>query len=943
MTQGQSIQEAYVMTYGTEHTMVGRRAERRQLVAWIEACRSARKGGALLLTGDQGLGKTMLIRHATHLAQGFHTVRADGVQAEQGLDYAAVQRMVRPLAVGVRRLPPHLAELLERVVLGLVPPPRERPLISVAVLALLSRSSVRRPVLVTVDDLQWVDAESQHVLGLVARRISAERVLVLAGADGEEPMLMPGVPVLHLTGMSDRDCLRLIAQHHPSAVAPAVCEVLVHAANGNPLVLLELLRTLNPGQLAELPRLPDPLPLGPRLTQLRLAPLGKLSDDCRRLLTLLATEPRLDPPTLYRVAQLAAIDPAALKSAEVAGLITVSRTTVSFRDAALARAIRQSLDLTERHWAHELLARAFAAGHDDRRGWHEAALSTEADAGLADELERQAARARRHGEPCHAAVLMERSAELTGEDGQRAGRLVAAATCSSMAGRLRRAARLLEQAEVLAGTQHPSLQGDIALLQGVLSLHQGTPDDAYDALLTAADVLADGNTRLAAKALAAAGEAGLYAGSEDLPVRAARRARALLGGSEVSDEPDARLAAHCLLGVAESLRGLPTAGIRLRKSVADAAQSEDPLLLAWAAHGALFTADDAHARSLAARAVALARRAGDIPTVAHAMQYLAYSECWLSGPDSARLIATEALRLARGTGQLTCVRNLMGMLMLAAGLAGDTETCERYADRVVDEATEHGNGLACALGLWGLAHVDLASGRWDEAAAKLRRITRMKPGHPGVALQAVPAYVEAAVRAGLRPRAERATAAFARWAEGVGQGWPTALVAQCRAVLSSGDPEEYFRLALRLHAPGDRELELARTALLYGEYLKRERRRAESRVQLREAAEIFRRHRARLWLDRACAELRASGGNATAEAGDSTHATHPAGTESLTARQREIVRLVATGATNKEVAARLCLSPRTVDYHLRRVFQQLHITSRAELIRWFGSESVRSR
>ncbi|MER6615708.1 AAA family ATPase [Streptomyces xantholiticus] len=943
MTQGQSIQEAYVMTYGTEHTMVGRQAERRQLAAWIEACRSAKKGGALLLTGDQGIGKSTLMRHAADLAQGFHSVRADGVHAEQSLDYAAVQRMVRPLAAGVRRLPPHLAELLEQVLLGLVPPPRERSLISVAVLALLSRSSVRRPVLVSVDDLQWVDAESQYILGLVARRVSTERVLVLAAADVEASTLMPGVPVLPLRGMSDRDCLRLIAQCHPSAVAPAVCDVLIHAAHGNPLVLLEQLRTLSPGQLAELTRLPDPLPMGPGLTQLKLAPLRRLSDDCRRLLTLLAMEPRLDPPTLYRVAQVAAIDPAALKSAEVEGLITVSRTTLSFRHTALARAIRQSLDLTERHWAHQLLARVFTAGHDNRRGWHEAALSTEADTALADELERQAARARRHGEPCHAAVLMERSAELTDEDGPRADRLVAAASCSSMAGRLRRAARLLEQAEVLGGALHPSLRGDIVLLQGVLSLHQGTPDDAYGTLLTAADALADDNARLAAKALAAAGEAGLYAGNEDLPVRAARQARALLGGSEVPAEPDARLAAHCLLGVAESLRGLPTAGIRLRENIADAAQAQDPLLLAWAAHGALFTADDAHARSLAARAVALARRAGDVPTVAHAMQYLAYSECWLSGPDSARLIATEALRLARGTGQLTCTRNLMGMLMLAAGLAGDVETCERYADRVVDDAAEHGNGLACALGLWGLANVDLASGRWEEATAKLRRIIRMKPGHPGVALQAVPAYVEATVRAGLRPRAERATAAFARWAEGVGRRWPTALLAQCRAVLADGDPEEHFRLALRLHPPRERELELARTALLYGEYLIRERRRAESRVQLREAAEIFRRHRARLWLDRACAELRASGDTATAEAGESSLPAGSVGREGLTARQHEIVRLVAAGATNKEVAARLCLSPRTVDYHLRRVFQRLHITSRAELIRLFGAESVRNR
>lgn len=919
------------MTYGTEQPhIIGRQAERRQLAAAVEACRGA-GGGALLLTGDHGIGKTALLRYASHLAHGFRAVRADGVPAEQDLLYGAVQRLVRPLASDIPQLPARSREVLERLLLGHVPSPGARSLIGVAVLALLGRASGRSPVLVGVDDLHWVDAESRDTLGFVARRISTERVLILAGTESDGCAAVSGVPVLRLAGLPDQDCLRLIARIRSSPVALPVREVLLHAAGGNPLIMLELLRTLTPAELSQVSRLPDPLPLAPRLARRRLAEFRRLPGDCRRLLLLLAAEPGLAPQTLLRVAQRTSIDPSALKPAETAGLITVSNTVISFRHDDLGRAICQGADLAERHWAHDMLARAFADTHDDRRCRHEAALLSEPNAELADELERQAVSARRQGSPAHAAELMERSAQLTQEDGPRGSRLVAAADCCRRAGRPRRAARLLERAEPLVGSDQPSLRGHMAYLKGVTALQHAAAPDAYDGLLTAADLLAGEDPSLAVKALVAAGEAGLYAGNAALPVQAGRRALAVLN-STGHEQPASRLAADVLLAVADALQGRLSAAVpRLRERLDTAAQVDDPLLLAWASHGALFIADDARARALATRAVTLARTAGDTPTMAHAMQYLAYPECWLSGPEAATLTAAEALRLARETGQLNCVRNVMGILMLAAGITGDSAACGQYADRVVGEAQVHGLGLASALGLWGLAHLDLASGNWAEAAAKLRRLARTRLGHPGVAIEAVPSYVEAAVRAGDRPRAERAATTFAPWAEAIGRGWPAALAARCRALLETGDTEEHFRCALRLHPIGDRELELARTGLLYGEYLNRERRRSDARAQLREAADIFRRHGARLWLDRTRAELRATGDD-----WDPAESESPAlevRSATLTSRQHQIVRLVAQGATNKEVAARLYLSPRTVDYHLRRIFERLGITSRADLIR----------
>lgn len=920
------------MTYGTEQPpIIGRQAERRRLAAALDACRAAR-GGALVLTGDHGIGKTTLLRHASQLAQGFRTVRADGVLAEQDLVYGAVQRLVGPLTPELHQVPPTSRELLQRLLLGHVPSPGERPLVGVAVLSLLAEASARRPVLIVVDDLHRVDAESRYALGFVARRISGHRVLILAGTESHGCAAGPGVPALRLVGLSDQDCLRLIARVRSCPVALQVREVLLHAADGNPLILLDLLRTLTPAELSQLSRLPDPLPPAPRLVRLWLAEFRRLPEDCRRLLLLLAVEPGLDPLTFFHVARRTGINPSALKPAETAGLIITSRTVISFRHDDVGRAICHGADLAERQWAHEMLARAFADTHDDRRCWHEAALLAEADAELADELERQAACARRRGSPAHAAVLMERSAQLTREDDRRGSRLLAAADCSEHAGRPRHAARLLERAETLVGRDQSSSRGHIAYLKGVISLQHAAAPDAYDGLLAAADLLAGDNPSLAVKALVAAGEAGLHAGNAALPEQAGQRALAVLDGSAWEKQPPSRFAVDVLLAVAESLRGRPAAAVpRLRKCLDTAARVDDPLLLACASHGALFIADDARARALATRAVALARTAGDTPTMVHAMQYLSYPECWLSGPDTATLTATEALRLAREAGQLTCVRNLMGILMLAAGITGDAGACGQYADRVVGEAQAHGLGLASALGLWGLAHLDLASGKWAEAAAKLRRLVRTRLGHPGVAIEAVPSYVEAAVRAGDRQRAERAAAAFAPWAAAIGRGWPTALAARSHALLETGDTEHHFRRALRLHPIGDRELELARTGLLYGEYLNRERRRAEARAQLREAADIFRRHGARLWLDRTRAELRATGDD-----WDPAEFEAPAldaGSPILTSRQHQIVRLVAQGATNKEVAARLYLSPRTVDYHLRRIFERLGITSRADLIR----------
>lgn len=927
------------MWHGGERPIIGRRVERRRLVRLIEGCLDG-EGGGLLLTGDTGIGKTALLRYAEERAAGLRVLRADGVPSEETLAYGAVHRVVRALAGGLPRLPPSSREVLERLLVRRASPPRERLPVAVAALGLLARAAAMRPILVLADDLGSVDAESRYVLGFVARRISTERVALLAATDGDAAALLPGVPELPLGGMDEEDCLRLVAQSGSSPVAPAVCEVLVHAADGNPLLLLEMLRTLTPAQLSQPSLLPDPLPPGPRIARARLARLRDLPEDCRRLVVLLAAEPRLDPAALFHVARVAGMDPAALEPAVDAGLVMLSATAVFFRRPELRRIVYHGVDLAERHQAHETLARAFGETGDERRYWHRAALHPGPDDEIADVLAAQGAAARRRGEQPYAAALLARSAELTTDDARRGDRLADAAECHGRAGRPRRAVRLLERAAPLVAPDRPALRGRIAYLRGVFALRYAGAADACDTLLGAADDLVAADRPLAVKALVAAGEAGLHMGDAALAADAGRRLLAVLDGGPGAE--DQRFAADFLLGVAGAFgERLPAAMARLRRMLDEAGRVTDPELLTWGSYGAIFTAADVRARALAHRAVALARADGDTATAARAMQYLAYAECWVNGPSAAALTATEGLRLARETGQLGCARNLMGMTMLSAGLSGDPEPCDAYAHRVVDEAAEHGLGLASALGLWGLAQLDLARGDWNAAAARLHHLARRPTGHPGIATEAVPTYVEAAVRAGHRRRAESATAVFVRWADAVGDGWPMALAARCRALLATGDPEEHFRHALHLHRTGDREIERARTELLYGEYLSRGRRRGAARPHLREAADIFQRHGARLWLERARAELRASGDDL---GGPAPSAPAPGGgtvdtSADLTARQHQIVLLVAAGATNREVAAQLSLSPRTVDYHLRRVFGRLGITSRAELIRRYAPAS----
>ncbi|MFJ2029564.1 AAA family ATPase [Streptosporangium sp. NPDC087985] len=904
------------MSVITPPVLYGREREQAELDSLLRAA-SASRSGVRVLVGEPGAGKTALLEYATAHADGFAVLAARGVPSESRLPFAALHRLLRPLAPLVDGLPGPQRKALA-VALGQAEGPApDRFLISVAVLSLLSEAAERGPVLAVLDDAHWMDGPSLDALAFAATRLEAEGVALLAAARPDHPSVFHDLPVTPVGGLTPDAAGRLIGTLAEGPVADTVRSRLVAHTRGNPLALREIVGCLTTEQLAGRTALPRPLPIGPGLERAYLDRIAALPEETRTLLLLAAVEAEIDAATLLRAASHIRIDVSAIEAAEAAGLVQLSETGVRFRHPLMRSAVYQGAGLTRRRWAHQVLAET--SGPPDRRSWHRAAAALEPDADLAAELEETAARARVRSGYAAAAVALERAAELTPTESQRGRRLVAAAWDRWLAGHTDLAVQLLDRARHSAGTHEP---GGIDFLSGVIGLRGGATKDAYESLLSAARLL---DPVMALRALMGAAEAASYAGDHVRLAAAARRADSL----DTTPGTRAVLMRAYLSAMAEAASGdIPRALGPLREVVRTAGLVDDPDALGWAGTAALMLGDDANARSLSSRAVALARTRGAVTAVPQALEPLIYSELWTGRLGIAGANALEGLRLATDTGQLNCVCHLRALLALHAAIEGDEHTCRERAQAALAFARRHEIGLAAAVAVWALAFSDLSAGRYGQAAQRLTRMTRAGTGlgHAAITMLSAPHFVEAAVRSGDRERAVRALGMFRFWADTVESTWAQALAERCRALLADGPAADgHYRTALELHALSERDFERAHTALLYGTYLRRGRRRAQARDHLREAFEIFERLGAPRWRERARAELRATGESVAGPG-------NPIG-EVLTAQQLQIARFIAEGATNREVAAELFVSPRTVDYHVRNIFAKLGITSRAELIR----------
>lgn len=749
---------------------------------------------------------------------------------------------------------------------------------------------------------------------------------------------------------------------------------LLHAAHGDPRAAAEAVRLLGARQSAGLDPLPtEPAELAPALLRAHRAQIRELPDDTRLLLLLAAADQYpVATHAFLRAVAAARLDTRPLEAAEAAGIAHASATGVVFRDTWTRIAAYESGSPADRRDVHRLLARVLRTGGETSlRSWHRGAGALGPSSRLAAELGAAATRSRDAGRLQQARALAERAAALSPDRPGQTRMLARAAAYAWQAGDGDRARRLAALSD-----------GDA--LTGVLALRAGNAAEAFDALLTA--VVTDGDGGGGEPGETEAGETPSRGASHPMPLRTPSQANVLASPSADPSAPlpaprartvtldvpdpalhllarateaaiytgdlrrcrDAALVARrlgivppgTLGGLAAAFEGrYEDARDLLTAAAGRCGPGGDPTLLVHAGIAALLLGDHTLAAAATLRAAASARVRGATVTVAQAMEFRAYADFWTGRPRAGEAAATDALWQAYVTGQDNGACHLQAALAMFAALTGDAEVCRERAATARSYARTHGLGLPAALAQWALAYLDLSSGRFAAAAARLRALAGFGPGHGHRAIRhmATPHYVEAAVRTDDTRVARAAHADYHRWASAVRSPDDLALSARCRALLAPGaEAIEHYRTALDLHARGTRDFERARTELLFGSALRRLRHRTEARDRLHSALEAFEHFGAPHCAAQARTELRALGAPATPAPGAPDDPT-----VRLTAQQLMVARMAADGATNREIATRLALSPRTIDHHLRGVFTRLGIRSRIELVRLLGEGDER--
>jgi DNA-binding CsgD family transcriptional regulator len=906
---------------GDHFAMPGRDAECDVVRRLLDQARG--QGSAtLVVRGDPGVGKSTLLAHAVDRASGMTVLRTAGVEAELDLAYAGVHQLVRPVLDRSDALPTAQARALAAA-LGRDDGMHDPFMVSAALLSLMAAVAEDQPLLVVVDDEHWLDRASASALWFAARRLHAEPVALLIATRTQADRVARGMqlPELCLGGLPPDVAATLLDRRLPPRVPPHVRRRLLALADGNPLALRELPAALSPAQLTGSAMLPDPVPVTSTIEHAFVHRVSGMSAPARTLLLVAAAERLGDVDLVMRAGRTLGCDGATLAEVEAAGLLTLDGNDLRFRHPLVRSALYRHASRHRRQAVHAALADGLGGAADrDRRAWHRAAASVGCDQGIADELEQSAERALRRSGHASAATILELAAERSPRPSDVVRRLVAAATAAWAAGDVARVRALLDRATPRC--DDATVMADIELLRAHCERAVGTTGCAYEILSRASYQMAGRDRR---RALALATTAGTAAwGRGD----AARLAEAVanivsLVGDDATTVP---ATTQALLACASAFdEDIDAAVRRAREAVASAERSGRPDDLSMSGAAAMALGDDATSLRLLRRAAADARAGGAIAVLTNLLSALAVAEAWTSHLRSARAHGTEGLLLATQTGHVTYASLYEAVLAWIAAVSGERDECARLAVRAAQSGLEQEFAPAVAMAGWARGLVALGAGLPDEAHAHLGELVhrRSGSGHPMVALAATGDIVEAALAVGDEPTVVSAMATLDHLVVGTGQPWASAVFARCRA-LTSAAGEQQFEAAVRHHRDGTRPFEHGRTLLAYGGWLRRHRRRIDARAHLRAALHVFEQVGATDWEDRARRELRASGETAGHAASN--------GLDTLTPQEAQVVQFVRTGATNKQIAAQLYLSPRTVDYHLRKVFVKLGVTSRAELI-----------
>jgi DNA-binding CsgD family transcriptional regulator len=906
--------------------LIGRNAETAAVDRLLAGARDGRSG-VLVLRGEAGVGKSALLEYGLERADGMTVLRGLGIESESELAYAALHQVLRHQLDGLEQLPSPQAAAL-RAAFGLsTETVDDRFLISLAVLGLLADAAESRPVLCLVDDAQWLDQASADALIFAARRVEAESIAFVFAVreDPARPFPTPGLAELTVDPLSRDESRELVRARLGSDASPTVLEWLVESANGNPLALLELPTSLSTAQLAGREPVGRTVPPATSVEEAYLERVARLPAATRELLIVAACEPAGDRSTIAHAATALGLKASDLAAAEEDGLIHVDAGQVAFHHPLVRSAVYRDASFTERERAHRAIAAVLVDEHDaDRRAWHRAAATVGSDDEVAAELEASAGRARSRAGRAAAAAALERAAELSSDPAEAGRRFVLAALDAGPGGRPRRAAELADRADPLV--VDPSLRADLAMVRGMAEVLVGRQDVGADILTSGAEAAA----AFPAKALnivAVAANAAMLSGD----LSRVERALAVASGIEPDPSDERQLMLKALLdGGAYVLRGDVAGGAaQLEEGLTRAARSADPGDVVLAAIAAVNLGDDRRGREYYARAETRSRAAGAFATLVMSLSGQAALSLLDRRIADAASQAEEVLRLGRELGMENPGLRAEAVLAWAAAFHGRDEECRAMAERVLAVSAARSLALPAATAAWALAELDLGSGRWEEALAQLTQLAEVRPGFGNnlVAIRSTADLVEAAVRAGRPEAAAAPLAGFEKWVAQTHAPWSLPLLARCRGLLEANVDiaAEHFEEALRLHGAGGGPFDRARTELVYGELLRRERRRVEARRQLRAALGAFEQLGAALWAERASVELRATGERARRR--------DPSTLAQLTPQELQIARLVGEGQSNKDVAAQLFLSPRTVEYHLRKIFSKLGISSRAELIR----------
>jgi DNA-binding CsgD family transcriptional regulator len=899
----------------------GRDNERAQLGALLDAARAG-QAGATVVRGEPGVGKSALLQDISASASDMRVLRTQGLESELPLAFAGLHKLLQPVLPLVDRLAPPQARAL-RVVLGEEEGASVEPfLVGLATQALLVEAAESCAVLCLVDDAQWLDRASVEALLFAARRLQADPVALVFAVreDGSSSFVAEGLPTLALKGLDPSSARALLAERIGGPLPDNVSEALLEQSAGNPLALVELPTGLTPSQLEGAAPMPAQLPVTDVVQRVFLDRCRRLSPQVQTLLLVAAADDSGSLLTVRRAAERLGVEALAFEEAENARLLFTDRDHITVRHPLVRSAMYQAATGHERREAHRALAQALGASEEpDRQAWHRAAAVDGPDEEVAAALVLAAERAERRGGYAAAADGYERAAELTTGEQLRAARQYAAARNAWASGQATRARARAEEA--LAVAEDRLLRADLERLRARIEINVGSATNAYRIFARAARAVAVDDPARGLEMSVAATLTYLFDATTHSSLDPEPLPEQLLA-LEPDDTPRTRCLRHLLAATTADTDGRwEPALASLISAVEVSAEVDDTDVLGNLGNTALHLGHDAAHRQCYTRMLAVARDRGAGMTVLYALPRYAFADLLGGQWSGVRESADEGLSLSANVGQRALGAAPLAWLTLLSALQGadDYDSCRVRLDAAMQDRLGVLTDPVHDLSRWAAG---VRAAHEGDAAGALHQLSRLRL--PALSRMAALDRFEAAVRSDERALAQQWLDELVAFADTVKWPWALGAADHGRALLAGAeDAPDLFESALSHYAESDRPYDRARTHLAYGELLRRSQRRVDARPHLREALALFEDLNAAPLAARAAQELRASG--------ETARKRDPSTLAALTPMELQVAQLVGQGMSNKEVAAKLWISPRTVAFHLRGLFAKLQISSRGEL------------